>query len=140
MALTNCTRCNKLFNRLKNPLCPTCIEKEEEEFNLVRDALHEKPNQTVEELAEETGVSEKAILRFLKDGRIASDAMSVDVKCGRCGGPAISLTTRLCEKCAAELAKQAAQASAKAAQKMAESATGSVHQSVQLKTSKKESS
>jgi predicted amidophosphoribosyltransferase len=105
MALENCQRCNGIFNRIGGPLCPTCVDKEEKDFRAVNEALRRQPHQKIDELAEQTGVSEKTIMRFIKDKRIASDVNTAGVKCGKCGAPAISLATRLCERCAGEIAK-----------------------------------
>lgn len=110
MALANCARCKGIFNKVSGPVCPACIEQEEKDFKVVNDALREESNQTVEQLAEKTGVSEKMILRLIKDKRIASDTDLVGVTCGKCGAPAISLATRLCERCAGEMSKAIGQA------------------------------
>ena len=110
MALANCERCNGIFNRVSTPLCPSCIEQEEQDLQTVNTALREQPGQTVEELAQSTGVSKRTILRLIKCERIASDATLAGVKCGKCGAPAISLSTRLCQRCAAEMSRAAARA------------------------------
>lgn len=110
MTLANCERCKSIFNKVSGPVCPTCIEQEENDFKIVNDALREEPHQTVDQLAKKTDVSEKTILRFIKDKRIASDKDLFDVKCGKCGAPAISIATRLCERCAAEMSRAVGQA------------------------------
>jgi len=116
MTLANCEGCNKIFNKVTGSLCPACIEQDETDLKTVNEALREEANQTVAQLSEKTGVSKKTILRLLKDQRIASDASLSEIKCGKCGAPAISLSVRLCERCAAEISKTAAQACAKVAQ------------------------
>jgi len=115
MALANCERCNKIFNKMSTPLCPSCIEQEEQDLQTVNTALREQPGQTVEELAESTGVSKRTILRLIKCERIACDATLAGVKCGKCGAPAISLSTRLCQRCAAEMSTAAARACSRTA-------------------------
>ena len=110
MALANCEGCNKVFNKVTTSLCPACIEQEERDLKTVNEALRAEPNQTVAQLSERTGVDKKTILRLLKDQRIASEAKLVDMKCGKCGAPAVSLTVKLCKRCAAEISKTAAQA------------------------------
>jgi len=42
-------------------------------------------------------------LRMLDEGQIVSTSLLDPVTCGRCGAPAISRTTRLCERCLMEL-------------------------------------
>jgi len=113
MALENCQRCNGVFNRIGGPLCPACVDREEQDFKAVNEALREQPHQTIDELAKRTGVSEKTIMRLIKDKRIASDVNADGVKCGKCGAPAISLATRLCERCAGEMAKTITQSCSK---------------------------
>ncbi len=106
MPLANCIRCETLFDKNVSPICPKCAEAEEEDFEKINEALRECPNQTVDELHEATEVEKKVIIRLVENGRVASEATMADVKCGRCGAPAISLTKRLCEKCSLELAKE----------------------------------
>ena len=110
MALANCQGCNKVFNKVTTPLCPACIEQEEKDLKTVNEALRAEPDQTVAQLSEKTGVSKKTILRLLKNQRIASEANLVDMKCGKCGAPAVSLSVKLCKRCAAEISRTAAQA------------------------------
>ncbi len=116
MALANCKGCNKIFNKLSGPLCPACVEQDEADLKTVNEALREEANQTVAQLSEKTGVSKKTILRLLKDQRIASEASLADIKCGKCGAPAISLSVKLCKRCAAEISRTAAKACARVAQ------------------------
>ena len=145
MALANCARCNKVFNKVSSPLCPACLEQEEHDFQVVSAALREQPGQTVEQLAQSTGVNERTILRLIKNERIASDAYLAGVKCGRCGAPAMSVSTRLCARCAAEMSRAAALAcsrtgqgnvntSAEHADESAENGEESVHETLQRKT------
>jgi len=144
MALTNCERCNRVFNKLSSSLCPACVEEEEKDFHVVNEALRARPDQTIEELAETTGVSKKTILRLLKDERIASNANVVGVTCGKCGAPAISRSVRLCHKCAGQMARTVAracsdvQAGAQASDKEEgepdEGTDESVHEAYQRKT------
>lgn len=113
MALANCDGCNKVFNKVTASLCPACIEQDEKDLQVVNEALREEPHQTIEQLSEKTGVSKRTILRLLKNQRIASDADLVEVKCGKCGAPAISLSVRLCGRCAAAMSRAADQARSK---------------------------
>lgn len=99
MPLANCPRCKKLFNKVKLAICTACEAEEEADFEKVRRSLHDKPNQTAEEVAEATGVSQDCVLRLLDEGRIANVSLADAVTCGRCGAPAISLSKRLCQDC-----------------------------------------
>jgi predicted amidophosphoribosyltransferase len=146
MALANCEGCNKVFNKLTTPLCPACIEQEETDLKTVNEALRAEPNQTVAQLSEQTGVSKKTILRLLQDKRIASEANLVDMKCGKCGAPAVSLSVKLCKRCAAEMSRTAAQARSNVERAAGVSSSGreesetdplgeeTVHETIQRKT------
>lgn len=148
MALANCEGCNKVFNKVTTSLCPACIEQEERDLKTINEALRDEPNQTVAQLSEKTGVNKKMILRLLKDQRIASEANLVDMKCGKCGAPAISLSVKLCKRCAAEISRTAAQACSNVEQTGGVSSSGrepsetdphadeTVHETMQRKTGK----
>lgn len=101
--LRNCPQCDRLFVYRGRNLCPQCLEKEEEEFMLVRRYVRDHPGATVFETAEATGVSEEKILRFLREGRLVSRGLksSVVLKCERCGK--VIEEGRYCRSCLAEL-------------------------------------
>lgn len=148
MALANCAGCNKLFNKMTSPLCPACVDQDENDLKIVNEALREEPNQKIAELSESTGVSKKTILRLLKEQRITSDANLVDMKCGKCGAPAISLSIKLCERCAAEMSRVAAEVCQDVAQAGGRASSGkeaseedpetieTVHETIKRKTGK----
>lgn len=106
MAMSRCVRCEKLFEKIRSPVCSHCESDEEDDYEKVRQALSDTPNQTAEQVAEETGVGIECVLRLLSEGRIASTAMNVNIKCGRCGAPAISASKKLCEACLEKLNAQ----------------------------------
>ena len=108
MDVQSCEECGRIFSGSKSGVCPKCKKKEQEALALVTDSLRDEPGQNVEELSENSGVEEKQILKFIRDGRIASDAVMGTVPCGRCGKPAESLAVRLCPKCKADLQKASA--------------------------------
>lgn len=108
MALAECPRCHKLFNKVKAPVCMGCEPEEEADFETVRHALQDKPNQSASELAEATGVARDCVMRLLNEGRIANVSLDQPISCGRCGAPAISMTKRLCQDCLNELSVELA--------------------------------
>ncbi|HOE66695.1 MAG TPA: hypothetical protein PLO62_09215 [Candidatus Hydrogenedentes bacterium] len=114
MALAECPRCKKLFEKAKNPVCPKCQADEEADYESVREALAETPNQTAEQVAETAGVNLDCVLRLLADGRIQSMKASEQVRCGRCGAPAISISKKLCEACLQKLNAEIAALQSKA--------------------------
>lgn len=108
MDVQSCKECGRIFNASKPGLCQKCKSKESDALALVTDSLRDEPGQSVEELSENTGVDEKLIMKFIREGKIASDAIIGTVSCGRCGKPAESLAMRLCPKCSADLQKASA--------------------------------
>ncbi|MDI3543388.1 MAG: uncharacterized protein PWP57_993 [Candidatus Atribacteria bacterium] len=108
MTLAKCKRCGKLFNRVVDKdICPSCMEKEEEEFQKVKDFLKRYPEKKLEEISEETGVDKKVILDFLREGRLQLSEIQGEkeaslLTCERCGKPIT--TGRFCEDCKKKLA------------------------------------
>lgn len=101
MMVKQCRACGKLFQSLGNPLCMECNEQLDEQFLLVRDYLYSHPSASVIELAKATGVSERNILMFLKEDRLALNQESELMRCEKCGRAVAS--GRLCELCKEEL-------------------------------------
>ena len=97
--LRNCPVCGKVFVKINRNLCPDCIEKEEKEFEVVRKYLKDNPGASVEEISEITGVDEKKVLRWMREGRIDVEYSGGEtgLSCKRCGAP-ISLGN-LCSNC-----------------------------------------
>lgn len=96
-----CKQCNKLFYSFGPVVCPDCIEKNEKDFEKVRDYIYENPQANVVEIAQETGVSEKVILAYLKEGRLTIDENNGLLLCEECSR-SIS-TGRFCKDCARRL-------------------------------------
>lgn len=97
--LRNCPTCGKVFVKINRNMCPDCIDKEEKEFELVRKYLKDNPGASIEEICEITGVDEKKILRWMRDGRIEVlfGGGAVGLSCKRCG--AIISIGNLCGNC-----------------------------------------
>lgn len=108
MALAKCKRCKNLFNKIVDKdICPACMEKEEEEFQKVKDFLKRYPEKKLEEISEETGVDKKVILDFIREGRlqlaeIQGEGEFALLTCERCGKSIV--TGRFCEDCRKKLA------------------------------------
>lgn len=82
-------------------ICPKCLEKEEDEFQLVRRYVRDHPGAGVIEVAEETEVEEDKILQFLRDGRLQSKGLTASLRCERCGQTISS--GRFCDICVSEV-------------------------------------
>ena len=109
MPLASCERCGKMFDKMGDvAVCSRCLPSEEDDFDKIREALEKTPHLTAEEVAEETEVDIKVVLRLIDSGRIQNVNLSAPVKCGRCGAPAISMSKKLCQACLNELNTQLA--------------------------------
>ncbi|MBX7257649.1 MAG: hypothetical protein K1Y02_14915 [Candidatus Hydrogenedentes bacterium] len=103
MPIAKCDRCGKIFDKVRSSICPACEPLEEDDYEIVRKALVEKPGQSAEDIAEQTGVGLDCVLRLLASGRIETTSANLGIKCGRCGAPAISISKKLCESCLQKL-------------------------------------
>lgn len=105
MELINCIKCGRVFAYNGSEVCSRCSGSDEEDFKKVKEYLYDNPGATIVEVAEETGVEEKKILRYLRESRIEireSDNMLLD--CERCGAPIRS--GRFCDPCVAKMQKE----------------------------------
>ncbi len=106
MEIRNCPQCGKVFAYIRRNLCPDCMQKEEELFQVIRDYICNHPGSTVLSVAENTGIKEEIILRFLREGRLESSSVLLadsQLTCEMCGRSISS--GKLCEKCANKLRK-----------------------------------
>ncbi|MCC6152203.1 MAG: hypothetical protein IT367_00480 [Candidatus Hydrogenedentes bacterium] len=113
MALASCSKCKKLFQKVRKSICPACETAEEDNYEVVRAYISEHPGVNAEQVAEGTGVSIETVLRFIEEGRVEAQGAVSNVRCGQCGKPAISPTKRLCETCLGKLNVQLAQQQSK---------------------------
>jgi len=109
MPLSKCPRCKKIFDKNQSLVCANCQKDEDSDYDKIRSVIERIPNLKADQVAQEAEVSIQCVLRMLDDGLI-SNASLADVRCGRCGGPAISLSKKLCQPCLdklnAEVARQ----------------------------------
>lgn len=104
MNLRNCSECGRMFEFTARVLCPDCVNKEEEDYELIKNCLKHNPGAGILEVGEKTGISEKKILVFLKTGRlIIEPTNTILLNCERCGEPISS--GRYCNNCCALLDK-----------------------------------
>jgi len=108
--LDMCVRCGNIFTRLQSPVCPRCQTDEDADFEKVREVLVRQPGLNAEQAAEAAGVTVDCVLRMLNEGRVTNVELGGEVKCGRCGAPAISISKRLCEDCLVKLDLECADA------------------------------
>lgn len=66
----SCTGCGGLFSFLPRGLCADCIDRREEHFVSVREWLRDNPGGSVLGACESTGVPERVISEFIREGRL----------------------------------------------------------------------
>jgi flagellar operon protein (TIGR03826 family) len=103
MELRNCPECGKIFTFIKTNLCPECKQKLDDQFELVKGYLQKNPRANIQQVSEDTGVSEKNITEYLRDGRIITGSANknLGLTCELCGAP-ISIG-RFCQACGKKL-------------------------------------
>ncbi len=97
VSISQCKECKRLYQSFGSSYCPDCAQKLEDNFELVRKYIYDNPNANVVETSQETGVSERDILYFLKEGRLSlaeGDGLLLCENCGRSVN-----TGRYCEQC-----------------------------------------
>lgn len=68
-----CQRCHKLLTYGYiglSSLCPECVEKDKEDYRIVKEYIESHANTTVFEVAQATGVSVKVIMQFVREDRV----------------------------------------------------------------------
>lgn len=101
MALKKCKTCGTLFDSIGTPFCPACAKEMDYRYKVVRDYLYDNPDQSVEEVAENTETPEWMIMYFLRDARLTMKNASGLIRCDQCGKAITS--GRFCDECAAKL-------------------------------------
>ncbi|HUW60704.1 MAG TPA: hypothetical protein VMZ06_06825 [Candidatus Bathyarchaeia archaeon] len=88
-----------MFDKGISLVCSKCQPDEDADYEKIRAVLDRLPHLNVETAAAEAGVTVACVMRMLDEGLIANANLAENIKCGRCGAPAISLTKRLCQAC-----------------------------------------
>lgn len=87
MDIRNCKMCGRIYQHTNLPYCPNCLIEWEEMFLKVRDYIWDHPKANITRVSEDTGVEEKIILEFLREGRIELKKESAGLPCEMCGTP-----------------------------------------------------
>jgi len=104
MDITNCVRCKRLFQRVKDPICDECKKKDDKLFDTVKEFLNENPSSTIMQISEATGASHRRIMQWLRDGRLELVEGEGELTCRHCGK---DITTGvLCDECLLEVNRQ----------------------------------
>lgn len=71
--IRTCQRCHKLltygYGGLTS-LCPECIDRDKDDYRIVKEYIQSHANTTVFEVSQETGVSLKVIMQFVREDRV----------------------------------------------------------------------
>jgi len=103
-------------------LCARCLDNDEEDFKVVREYVYDNPGANIPEVAENTGVAEEKILKFLRQGKlILKDELSMVLDCERCGKPI--KTGRFCEACSLEMSRDLRSAASRTAESLQKNAS-----------------
>lgn len=104
MALANCPRCGKLFNRHIRTICDTCHAGIEQDYEKCFKFLKDHKGVTINELSEATGVTVQQITKFIQEGRISKAvAPNLTYPCEMCG--AAIRDGKICFNCQNKLKK-----------------------------------
>ncbi|MGI6151270.1 MAG: hypothetical protein ACOYIR_04900 [Christensenellales bacterium] len=95
--IRQCKQCNALFQSFGANICPICAEKLDREFIQVKHYLYDHPDANIMDIARDTGIEERTILGFLREGRLSVDSNAGIQRCEECGTPISS--GRYCNRC-----------------------------------------
>lgn len=102
--LRNCPMCGRTFAYQGRNICNKCLEKEDDDYAIVRRYVRDNPGASVAEVAEATEIDEEKILQFLRDGRLVTKGMRYTTMCERCGKTISS--GKFCDSCLKQLGAQ----------------------------------
>lgn len=118
--IQECKYCKKLFQSFGSNICPACVEEMEENFETVKEYIYNNPGENVVQISEGTGVPEKMVLYYLREGRLAIEGADSSLTCEKCRKP-ISCG-RFCRECQVILEGKLLKSYSESRQKLAEEA------------------
>ncbi|WP_167957565.1 MerR family transcriptional regulator [Anaerosporobacter faecicola] len=105
--LKTCKRCKHAFTYygFGYEYCPVCKQIDEDDYLKVKDYIYEHGISKIIDVVRATGVEEKVITNYLREGRLEiPEGSSYYLECERCGTNICS--GRFCKSCAATLIKE----------------------------------
>lgn len=93
----NCRICRKIIIDGLHDVCKECREQEEKDLIKVIDYLRDNPGTTIAQIAEDTGVPEKTITKFIKKGRLVT--ADFKIPCTVCGKEFKADYSVVCNEC-----------------------------------------
>jgi RNA polymerase-binding transcription factor DksA len=93
-----------MFNYVSGPpICDSCKKAIEESFQNVKQYIEENPRASLQQIAEENGVTTKQIQQWIREERLMFSADSpLKLYCEKCGAPIT--TGRFCVTCKGKMA------------------------------------
>jgi predicted amidophosphoribosyltransferase len=102
LKVMSCKICGRLFQSYGSGCCPECADEMDKAFVKIKEYIYEHENATIVDVVEGTGIAEKYVLQFLKEGRLSIDNAEDVLSCEDCGRPISS--GRYCSNCRDKLA------------------------------------
>lgn len=101
MDVKNCRQCGRLYNYIGGSyrnLCPDCIAKLEDKFQVVKEYIEEHTGASIHEISVECEVSCKQIEQWIREERLTfADDSPIGIPCEICG---VTIKSgRFCESC-----------------------------------------
>jgi len=93
--------CGRLFQSYGSVCCPECVDEMDKAFVKIKEFLYEHENAKIVDVVEGTGIAEKYVLQFLKEGRLSIEGAEDALRCEDCGRPISS--GRYCSNCREKL-------------------------------------
>ena len=103
MDVRNCRSCGRIFNYIGGiPICPSCANKLEEKFAVVKKYIRDNPNAQLVEISEVTETPVTQIRQWIREERLSFTKDSViGIECEGCG---VTIKTgKYCERCKNEV-------------------------------------
>lgn len=108
MDVRNCRGCGRLYNYIGGSyrhLCPDCIRKLEDKFDVVKEYIEENKNATMSQISEDCDVSVRQIEQWVRDERLCfADDSPIGIECENCGK--MIKSGKYCDSCKSTLASQ----------------------------------
>lgn len=102
----NCKKCGTIFQYIDGyPLCKDCSEKDEQDFQRVKEYVWSNPGANIEQVAKALEMEPRQILRYLQEERLEVYFRSEKyLLCELCGN--VIRTGRFCDNCKTDINKQ----------------------------------
>lgn len=112
VTVTNCKRCNKVFQQVRQPFCPACTKIEDDKFSRLYRALQNSALQggiAIDTLAKSQSVPLEEVERHFLAGSFGTAGVYLHIYCQACGAlcHANQRLGRYCVSCSETTANKA---------------------------------